>query len=88
MDAHQVRKSQHLVASEDGLTGQTGLPTRMGAGSFCLIVLEDSRKTIFLERRREGRKKRREEGARKEEGRKIARISGRCRLILVAVLSC
>ena len=35
----------------------------MGNGVvFCLIVLEDSRKTIFLERRREWEKKRREEG--------------------------
>lgn len=58
------------MASEDGLTGQNWTPNpRMGSGVvFCLIVLEDSRKTIFLERRREGEKKRREEGTRKEGG--------------------
>ena len=58
------------MASEDGLTGQNWTPNpRMGNGVvFCLIVLEDSRKTIFLERRREWEKKRREEGTRKEGG--------------------
>ena len=85
------QKSQHLVASDDGLTGQNWTPNpRMGNGVvFRLIVLEDSRKTIFLERRREW-KTRRKGGRQKEGGRegKLLESQGDANSVVVAVLSC
>lgn len=58
-----------MVASEDGLTGQNWTPNpRMGSGAvFCLIVLEDSRKTIFL--RKEERMEKKKGGRNKKGGR-------------------